>query len=392
LGIVLGSLLAYLALYRKNILESVQIKINEFASALVYRDKNRGNKNIFPDALSLIGFSLLIYGFWRINKELTFPGPWALIPVFASVLIISAGPQSWINKRVLSNKIIVWFGLISYPLYLWHWPILSFARMIEGSVLSVQVRVAAIVLSILLAWLTYRLVEIPIKVVVNKLRLSINLLIFLIGIGLLGLSCLRLDGYGFRYPKELSELSIYKYDVAEEWRQHTCFLEVSDNFTEFKKCNDYFNPSKDSIFLWGDSHAASLYQGYKASYSNEFNIIQRTTSICPPVLELDSEAHLNCKKINDHVFESIRKKNPKIVVLSAAWPNYFDWYAERGSGGELTNKIRDTIKRLKAIGISEVHIIGPFPQWSEPLPKQLFLFYKSNVYLGGIPKRMIFGL
>jgi len=77
-----------------------------------------------------------------------------------------------INRTILSNKIAVWFGLISFPLYLWHWPLLSFARIVESEVPSRNIRISAVVLSIVLAWLTFRLVEqLTMLAAMAKLRL-----------------------------------------------------------------------------------------------------------------------------------------------------------------------------------------------------------------------------
>ncbi|MES2481134.1 MAG: acyltransferase, partial [Pseudomonadota bacterium] len=80
------------------------------------------------DALSFGGLLLLVVGFWGIRKSFSFPGAWALLPVLGATLIIAAGPQAWVNRTLLSHRLAVWFGLISFPLYLWHWPLLSFAR------------------------------------------------------------------------------------------------------------------------------------------------------------------------------------------------------------------------------------------------------------------------
>ncbi len=78
-------------------------------------------------------------------------------------MIISSGVHSWFNRVVLSNRVLVWFGLISYPLYLWHWPLLSFAWIIESNDPSRQMRLAAVALAIVLAWLTYRFIETPVR-------------------------------------------------------------------------------------------------------------------------------------------------------------------------------------------------------------------------------------
>ncbi len=143
-----GSILAWLALYRKLSFHSTQ---GEF--------KNWFNANgVFPNIASALGCGLLGYGFYAISKEVSFPGWWAVIPVLGTALIILGGPKAWINRRLLSNRLVVWFGLISFPLYLWHWPLLSFANILEGSP-SRTTKIVVVILSILLAWLTVRFVE-----------------------------------------------------------------------------------------------------------------------------------------------------------------------------------------------------------------------------------------
>ena len=78
-------------------------------------------------------------------------------------MVISAGPDAWLNRHLLGNRILVGIGLISYPLYLWHWALLSFMRVHEGSTPILQVRVAVVALSFVLSWITYKLIEIPIR-------------------------------------------------------------------------------------------------------------------------------------------------------------------------------------------------------------------------------------
>ena len=142
----------------------------------------------FEDVLSWLGLLLLVYGFWRIDKGSSFPGTWALIPIFGAVFIIAAGPKAWVNRRLLSNKVFIWFGLISFPLYLWHWPLLSFATIIETGTPSKEIRSAAVVVSILLAWVTYRFVEKPIRMgsVFDEKTKAVGLTFVLFCVGSLG--------------------------------------------------------------------------------------------------------------------------------------------------------------------------------------------------------------
>jgi peptidoglycan/LPS O-acetylase OafA/YrhL len=164
----------------------------------VYSEKQEADGKTLSNVLSFLGLLLLVYGFWRINKELSFPGKWALVPVLGAVLIITAGSKAWVNRIILSNKIAVWFGLISFPLYLWHWPILSFARIVESEVPSRNIRLAAVVLSIVLAWLTYKLVERPLRFG-NYSKVKVTVLVVLMTIlGYLGFNTYDRDGYEFR--------------------------------------------------------------------------------------------------------------------------------------------------------------------------------------------------
>ena len=120
-------------------------------------------KRLF-NALSFLGLLILGLGFCGIHKDLRFPGGWAIIPVLGAILIIIAGPQAWVNRNLLSNPVTVWFGLISYPLYLWHWPILSFLKIVEVDGSQNRITAFAVLIAILLSWLTYKLIEKPVRV------------------------------------------------------------------------------------------------------------------------------------------------------------------------------------------------------------------------------------
>jgi peptidoglycan/LPS O-acetylase OafA/YrhL len=119
------------------------------------------------DGVSIFGLVLIVVGLLVIKKSHAFPGAWALLPVAGAVLLIASGPAAVINRTVLSNKVAVWFGLISYPLYLWHWPVLAFLRIGKADGVYREIawesRSIAVLAAIGLAWATYRLIERPIR-------------------------------------------------------------------------------------------------------------------------------------------------------------------------------------------------------------------------------------
>ena len=112
---------------------------------------------------SICGFLMVVAGLTCITSASRYPGWWALLPTTGAVLIIAAGADAFLNRVVLSSKVLVWIGLISYPLYLWHWPLLSFARIINGADPDPSVKAALMVAAIVLAWLTFSLLERPLR-------------------------------------------------------------------------------------------------------------------------------------------------------------------------------------------------------------------------------------
>ena len=185
--LLLGSCLAWCAVYKKEGLADLAMWFGKLGARNSTAVDQAHLRTRVANVLSSIGFILLIYGLIRINRDLQFPGKWALIPVLGTVCIVAAGPLAWLNTKILSNKVLVWFGLISYPLYLWHWPLLSFAWIVEAAPPNIATRMGLILLSIALAWLTYRLIEHPIRFGKHgglKVSVLVALMLMLGGVGL----------------------------------------------------------------------------------------------------------------------------------------------------------------------------------------------------------------
>lgn len=114
-------------------------------------------------ALSGAGFALLALGFLCIHSGLRFPGAWALLPVCGTCLVIAAGPHASMNRRLLANRAMVWIGLISFPLYLWHWPVLALARITFNAEPDWRGMLLLAAVSLVLSALTWRLLEAPVR-------------------------------------------------------------------------------------------------------------------------------------------------------------------------------------------------------------------------------------
>lgn len=119
-----GSILAWTML-RKNDTGKAQPAEDSMAEIFF----QRAHPSLSP---SVIGAALLAFGFIAIHDGPSFPGFWAIVPVSGAMLMIAAGPHALLNKMLLAHKALVWVGKISFPLYLWHWPLLAMARTVEG--------------------------------------------------------------------------------------------------------------------------------------------------------------------------------------------------------------------------------------------------------------------
>jgi peptidoglycan/LPS O-acetylase OafA/YrhL len=312
-----GSLLSWLALYNKNIRRGPFEKIDGLLASFFYKDKRDASGRALSSSLSVLGLMLLIYGFTQINKDLSFPGEWALIPVIGSALLIMSGPQAFINHTILSNKIFVWFGLISFPLYLWHWPLLSYARIIEGDTPSRNTRIAIVFISIGLAWLTYKLIERPIRLGhYAKIKVFI-LATLMITIGYLGYNTYERGGLNFR-----------NIEKRHGFTQHLDW----PYWTTDKSCADKFNISpcqissnKPQVMILGDSHGNHLYPGLVSALPKAIGVFSGGT--CPPIQGIKyyvtkNQASHPCATV-DYLSQNLRilDENPTIqqVVIGAFW-------------------------------------------------------------------------
>ena len=257
--LLIGSLLAYVTVFQ---VRYPRLVVNSTAQA---------------NTLSWLGCALFIAGLLLINKDSGFPGAWALLPTLGAALMIKAGPTAWFNKLVLGNSVLVWFGLISYPLYLWHWPLLSFARILSSSVPELEIRIGVVALSILLSWLTYRFVEKPIrfgagitfsiaffgKWFVGKKAITIALIAGLFLIGLAGYIANYKNGSHSRLVNKINIDPESGYDgVAGVDLIEDCGLGNPPIIDKawFGTClRDSRPPVKYALV--GDSHAESIFRG-----------------------------------------------------------------------------------------------------------------------------------
>ena len=380
--ILSGSLLAWATLNHK--IRTTKAKLATWSS-IVYNDK-------LPHVLSFIGPLLLVIGFIVINKGNAFPGMWALIPVLGAVLIISVGPQAWVNRTLLSSRIAVWFGLISYPLYLWHWPLLSFARIIEGEIPSIHIRTAALVLSVILAWLTYNLLEKPLRLA-NFNAKTLMLTLLMVAVGFAGYFTYSRDGLSFRV-KSFDKIS----KAAGEWAYPGSLQSKAFNGRIFRYQSSGVHET--TLFV-GDSNIEQYYvridELIKTKPETTNSVIFTTGSGCAPIPAFaydDKKRH--CVGLMETALK-LAIQDPQIhnVVIGGHWNGYL-YRAKIGSELYYTSisKLEAYINELNAQG-KKVFLMLNIPTGEELDPK--YMAHRSlnhfpsllTIRTGGIPREKL---
>ena len=144
------------------------------AAREIARRRDPGAAARRANLLATAGLVLIAVATSTYSDTLAFPGAYALLPVLGAVLLIAAGPANTIARHLLSNPLAKWLGSISYPLYLWHWPILSFAAILQPDGQDFTIRMVALAAALALASLTCVFVERPVAAMqARRWRLSL---------------------------------------------------------------------------------------------------------------------------------------------------------------------------------------------------------------------------
>lgn len=304
--LLMGSILAYLTLQK--------ISLRDKARQIMHLPNPAQSEGLLRDTQSILGALLIGLAVLLITKDMAFPGWWALLPTVGTCLIISAGQHAWLNRTVLSHRLFVWIGLISFPLYLWHWPLLSFARIMEGKIPSFGIRLAAIALALVLAWLTYRLVEHPLRFGKHGKSKVITLTLIMLILAGLGYGTYEKDGLKQR-------VSSVQAAQANEFNYMRHWDGWSHCTGEPKNCRILDPTHPADIAVVGDSHAGHLATGLADYFQNSnHNVVIKLSAGCMPFFEMEFNGKVNfiCEGnvINKALTDVMASTSIKTIVLS----------------------------------------------------------------------------
>lgn len=268
---------------------------------------------------SIAGVAFIGLGLAMIQHTKAFPGWWALLPVLGACLCISAGMGAWLNRVVLGSRLFVWVGLISYPLYLWHWPLLAFARVVEGGMPPLAVRTGAVVASFVLAWLTYRFIERPIRQSEGRgaVKVLAAVMVALAVVGAVAffkllpprnsdptLQAIVSAGSDWDYPGSMRSIELEKQDIYR------------------------LGQGKERVLLLGDSHveqyAPRAMELARTEPDRLKDLFFATRGACPPIPNLVEDRDPGCAERVDIMLRFAQSPKIDTVVLGGCWACYFD--------------------------------------------------------------------
>jgi peptidoglycan/LPS O-acetylase OafA/YrhL len=317
----------------------------------------------FGNQRSAIGLLLIFISVFMLNREFAFPGYWDLLPTLGTFLVISAGTGGWINKHLLGNRPLVGVGLISYPLYLWHWPILVFAKIVKGRLLTPTDRATAIVVSVALAFLTYRFVEYPIRRSPN-LRVAHGLAIAMATVGAIGLVILNGDFVSRLRNEHITQILAASYDweyppVAAE--NHS--VGELRYFTESSKVGVY------TLFI-GDSnmeqYAPRIDRAIKDAPQNlNGAVIVGNQLWCNYLRDIISGVD-QCPRAMSQLKLLLDQESTRAVAIALSWRIYEAALTDPNNRNRFTEFLRSIAK------VKRVFLILNIPNGEELAPANMF--------------------
>lgn len=315
---------------------------------------------VMAELMGWLGLALVVSAIFLFTERMLWPSLWTIVPVGGAVLLLLFSSRLTWSGRLLSLKPMVGVGLVSYSAYLWHQPLFAFARY-QFDELTLPIRLVLVISALGLGWLSWKYVETPFR---NKNRFTTKQIFSGVLAGTVFFVSIGLTGYlrdGFMYRMSAQDELVFKYSMktfSQDIRSDRCFIQLQSDSAAFaKECSSFLKLEAPAL-LWGDSHAAALYPGFKKYLGD---IVQFTAGSCPPLFWSVQE-RTGCSALNQYVMNEIQRIRPGIIYLEANWIAYA---GDPLSAARAIEQIRTWIPELRFV------LIGNVPNWSKGLPREV---------------------
>ncbi len=291
-------------------------------SMLAYIDtiNSHKKKTIFNFLMPSVGILFIVFYIFSFEENSRHPSFLTILPVIGVCLIIFFANEKELITKILSSKILIFIGLISYSLYLWHYPVFAFYRITEFLPQNNVIKILIFFLVILLSTFTYFYIEKPFRNQKFKFKKIFSIIIFFILIlVLINFIIIKNEGYKNRLPEILNQnLELKPWRLLKDSNGNTC-----NNNLEGCVFN---KTSKNKIFLIGDSHMATLMFGLKKKLEDQdFQFVTINGCLYFPGFNIvNKQTNQIDKKCNDKNFQKIKKRILKeknsIIILGGRYP------------------------------------------------------------------------
>ena len=340
--------------------------------------RNLAQRNV----AAALGLALVVGSIFGLDSARPFPGPWAAPPCFGTALIIWAGLASTDHRAgsigaALAIRPMVFIGLISYSLYLWHWPVFSLAGYAFGDDKDFAFNLVLLVASFAGAIVSWRCVEQPLRrgdVIWPTIRLRYVYAATGASVAaIFGIVIVLLNGLPGRFPAIVGTVAASMEDYSP--LRSACHAEGRGDWVFSDTCV-FGSEAGEKVVVWGDSHGAEIaYALSEAAESGAFQFRQITASSCPPALGFSPIERPSCAQHNETMMSGLEAETPSTVLLVA----FYEYWTR---GVENTDAfwagIDNSIERLRQAG-HEVVLLGGVPRHPNgELVQALNLHYRKG--------------
>jgi peptidoglycan/LPS O-acetylase OafA/YrhL len=317
-------------------------------------------------AVAGLGLVMIAASVFVISRNMPFPGLTALPPCLGTAMVIAAGAagDNWVS-RLLAWKPVVFVGLISYSLYLWHWPIIVlYHEYLGANFLALYQKFLLLPLIFAVSALSWKFIEQPFRRGPSpRGRVFASAGFGASALTTLAAAILLLHGLPGRFSPDVMRLASYlDYDGRGEGGPRNCFIAGTvGNYQDYDRaaCLRRSN-TRANVLLIGDSHAAHLRAGLAATLPDA-NLMQATASRCKPVLRRRPREAAGCSEIMRYVYrEYLPNNRVDLVIISARWFEQDLPY------------VAETVRWLKHLGVNTV-LVGPVVQYNAAVPQLVAL-------------------
>jgi peptidoglycan/LPS O-acetylase OafA/YrhL len=309
--LMLGAMLAYYKIFHADLLSQ---KFNYYAALTA--------KPALKNLISLLGLAMIIFSMVLFKEPKAFPGWLALLPALGALLLLSV-QKTWINHHLLSNRLMVWIGLISYSLYLWHWPLLSFATVLNKGKVGILTLCIIFVSSLLLAALTTFYLERPIRRYGYKIVYALgSVMILLLAFSYI-ITSQRLSPLVYKTTGSLKNIQ----SAAKDWP----FLETRLSMTDKRKFPfPSYGKGKRVMLFFGDSNIEQYWPRVEKLLDEDpqvkknYTVVYATYGGQIPTLDSHNAGDEKKTEFINKISAYIDDPSIDSVVIGACWILYFE--------------------------------------------------------------------